>query len=83
MKARVRNMVGPPQAKEARGTPTPHPKPLPRPPPGPQAEAVLMLADALNIPKFNWLGWSSGGNTGALQRCCQGASVLTIPIRCH
>lgn len=29
-----------------------------------QAEAVLMLADALNIPKFNWLGWSSGGNTG-------------------
>ncbi|KAL4440417.1 hypothetical protein ABPG75_003418 [Micractinium tetrahymenae] len=29
-----------------------------------QAEAVLLLADALGIPKFNWLGWSSGGNTG-------------------
>ncbi|KAL4431747.1 hypothetical protein ABPG77_002963 [Micractinium sp. CCAP 211/92] len=29
-----------------------------------QAEAVLLLADALGIPQFNWLGWSSGGNTG-------------------
>lgn len=27
-----------------------------------------MLADALNIPKFNWLGWSSGGNTGELMK---------------
>lgn len=29
-----------------------------------QAEAVLMLADALNIPRFNWVGWSSGGDVG-------------------
>lgn len=25
---------------------------------------MLLLADALGIPRFNWLGWSSGGNTG-------------------
>ena len=37
------------------------PAPLPA---RPQAEAVLLLADALGVPRFNWMGWSSGGNTG-------------------
>ncbi|PSC71947.1 alpha beta hydrolase [Micractinium conductrix] len=37
-----------------------------------QAEAVLLLADALSIPRFNWLGWSSGGNTGLVLAALHG-----------
>lgn len=38
-----------------------------------QAEAVLLLADALGIPRFHWLGWSSGGNTGLVLAALHGA----------
>lgn len=33
---------------------------------------MLLLADALNIPRFNWLGWSSGGNTGLVLAALHG-----------
>lgn len=50
-------------------SPSPHPPALPAPA---QAEAVLLLADALSIPRFNWLGWSSGGNTGLVLAALHG-----------
>lgn len=52
----------------ARHTAPPRPASNPK-----QAEAVLLLADALGIQRFNWLGWSSGGNTGLVLAALHGA----------
>lgn len=43
-----------------------------------QAEAVLMLADALNIPRFNWVGWSSGGDVGLVLAALHGHRVFKM-----
>ncbi|KAL4856383.1 2-hydroxy-6-oxononadienedioate/2-hydroxy-6-oxononatrienedioate hydrolase [Chlorella vulgaris] len=43
-----------------------------------EAEAVLMLADALNIPRFNWVGWSSGGDVGLVLAALHGHRVFKM-----
>lgn len=37
-----------------------------------------MLADALNIPRFNWVGWSSGGDVGLVLAALHGHRVFKM-----